>query len=247
MLESFFAVLTPDLFGVVAISFVGGLMFGYTGWGAAMIIMPLLTFLYGPIEALAIVIFGAALVTAQLFPSAARKADWRSLRPLLAAVVIGVPIGSFMLFFFDPTLVRRVIGVFTIGASLLLMSGWLYSGPRGLVPGAIAGGVAGVISGFVGLGGPALVIYLLSSDEKAAVQRANILIVMTLIVIVIIVSLLVGGGITLQSIYRGLVSGPFQWAGGGVGAWAFAKVPSDIFKKLSLGALLILGLTVVIL
>ena len=74
MLEIFIAVLTTDLIWAMVITFAGGLMLGYTGWGGAMVTMPFLTILYGPVEALVILIIGALLVAGTLFPSAARIA-----------------------------------------------------------------------------------------------------------------------------------------------------------------------------
>ena len=84
MIESFQAVLELRLLRAVGINFLGGLVLGYTGWGGAMVSMPLLVFLFGPSEALAL--------TAHLFPSAARKADLQVMAPLLIATVICVPL-----------------------------------------------------------------------------------------------------------------------------------------------------------
>ena len=64
MLETFIAVLTTDLLWAMIITCAGGLMLGYTGWGGAMVSMPFLTILYGPVEALVILIIGALLVPA---------------------------------------------------------------------------------------------------------------------------------------------------------------------------------------
>ena len=98
MLETFNIVLTTDLVWAMAASFAGGLMLGYTGWGGAMVSMPFLTILYGPVEALVIMIIGAVLLTAYLFPAAARVADWRRMTPMLIAMAVCVPIGNLLLF-----------------------------------------------------------------------------------------------------------------------------------------------------
>ena len=41
MIELFQSILTIDLLGAVGIGLLGGLMHGYTGWGGAMVMMPL--------------------------------------------------------------------------------------------------------------------------------------------------------------------------------------------------------------
>jgi len=91
MLETFIAVLTTDLIWAMVITFAGGLMLGYTGWGGAMVSMPFLTMLYGPVEALVIMIIGALLLTAYLFPTTARIADWRRMTPILISMAVAYP------------------------------------------------------------------------------------------------------------------------------------------------------------
>ena len=131
MLETFIAVLTTDLILATVVTFAGGLMLGYTGWGGAMVSMPFLTILYGPVEALVIMIIGALLVTGSLFPTAARIADWRRMTPILIGMAVCVPIGNLLLFALEPNLIRRIIGWLIVGASILILSGWRYSGPQG--------------------------------------------------------------------------------------------------------------------
>ena len=246
MIESFQAVLELSLLWAVGITFLGGLMLGYTGWGGAMVSMPLLVFLFGPIEALAIMIIGALALTAHLFPSAARKADWQIMTPLLVATVICVPIGSWLLFFLDPGLIRRIIGIIIISASVLILFGWRYRGPQGFGPAAATGAIAGLINGFIGLGGPPMVIYLMAINKSAEVQRACILVGMAVVSVVIVITLAIAGGFTLETVFRGLLTTPLQWVGGVLGAWLFTQVPAEIFKKFSLVALVCLGVSVAV-
>ena len=66
MIELFQSILTIDLLGAVGIGLLGGLMHGYTGWGGAMVMMPLMSVLYGPVYALAIILIGGIMVSVQL-------------------------------------------------------------------------------------------------------------------------------------------------------------------------------------
>ena len=241
MIETFNAVLTTDLIWAMVVTFAGGLMLGYTGWGGAMVSMPFLTILYGPVEALVIMIIGAVLLTAHLFPAAARIADWRRMTPVLIAMAVCVPIGNLLLFALEPNLIRRVIGWLIVGASLLILSGWRYRGPQGAGAGAATGVISGLINGFVGLGGPPLVIYMLALKQSAAVQRANILVFMAITSVLVLGSTFVGGGVTLENSFLGLLTAPFQIAGGWLGARLFLKLPAELFKKFSLVALIVLG------
>ena len=241
MLETFIAVLTTDLIWAMVITFAGGLMLGYTGWGGAMVSMPFLTILYGPVEALVIMIIGALLVTAYLFPTAARIADWRRMTPILIGMAVCVPIGNLLLFALEPNLIRRIIGWLIVGASILILSGWRYSGPQGAGASATTGAISGLINGFVGLGGPPLVIYMLALKLSAAVQRANALVFMAITSVLVLGSTFVGGGVTLENSFLGVLTAPFQIVGGWLGARLFLKLPVELFKKFSLVALIVLG------
>ena len=241
MLETFIAVLTTNLIWAMVVTFAGGLMLGYTGWGGAMVSMPFLTILYGPVAALVIMIIGALLVTGSLFPTAARIADWRHMTPILISMAVCVPIGNLLLFALEPNLIRRIIGWLIVGASILILSGWRYSGPQGAGASAATGAISGLINGFVGLGGPPLVIYMLALKQSAAVQRANTLIFMTITSVLVLGSTFVGGGVTLENSFIGVLTAPFQIAGGWLGARLFLKLPVELFKKFSLVALIVLG------
>jgi uncharacterized protein len=241
MLETFNILLTTDLIWAMLATFAGGLMLGYTGWGGAMVSMPFLAILYGPVDALVIMVIGALVLTAHLFPAAARQADWKRMTPMLIAMAICVPIGNFLLFSLEPHLIRRFIGWLIVGASLLILSGWRYRGPQGAGASATTGVISGLINGFVGLGGPPLVIYMLALNQPAAVQRANILVFMAITSILILGSIFVGGGVSMEAGLLGALTAPFQWSGGWLGALLFLKLPEELFKKFSLVALVFLG------
>ena len=241
MIETFNAVLTTDLYWAMVVTFAGGLMLGYTGWGGSMVSMPFLTILFGPVEALVILMIGAVLLTAHLFPAAARIADWRRMTPMLIAMAVCVPIGNLLLFAMEPNLIRRLIGWLIVGASVLILSGWRYRGPQGAGASAITGVISGLINGFVGLGGPPLVIYMLALKQTPAVQRANILVFMAITSALILGSTFVSGGVTTEAGILGVLTAPFLWIGGWLGARLFLTLPAELFKKFSLIALIVLG------
>ena len=101
--------------------------------------------------------------------------------------------------------------------------------------------ISGLINGFVGLGGPPLVIYMLALKQSAAVQRANILVFMAITSVLVLGSTFIGGGVTLENSFLGMLTAPFQIAGGWLGARLFLKLPTELFKKFSLVALIVLG------
>ena len=162
-------------------------------------------------------------------------------KAMLIAMAVCVPIGNLLLFAMEPNLIRRIIGWLIVGASVLILSGWRYRGPQGVGASAITGVISGLINGFVGLGGPPLVIYMLALKQTAAVQRANILVFMAITSVLILGSTFVSGGVTTEAGILGVLTAPFLWIGGWLGARLFLTLPAELFKKFSLVALIVLG------
>lgn len=247
MLESFLGTLNAELAMAAAIAVFSGVIHGYTGFGAALLMVPLFALLLGPVEAIAVAAVIGMVGSAQLYPGAARNARWRELLPISIAIIIFTPLGVFILFNLDPGLIRRAMGGFVFLAALVLMSGWVYRGPRGVFASAVTGGLAGGISGATGVGGPPLALYFLAAPQPVEVQRANIVIAVTVIIAVTLASLLVAGGFTTETLQRAVILTPVYVLGTWSGSRLFTVAPKEYFRRVALWLLLATGVGVVIL
>ena len=80
----------PFIF-TLCLGLAGGIMQGFNGWGGAMLMMPLITLVYTPAEALALLVVGGLIMSAQLYPRALKEVTWDSMRPMLLALIIFTP------------------------------------------------------------------------------------------------------------------------------------------------------------
>jgi uncharacterized membrane protein YfcA len=247
MLESFLGTLNADLALAVVVAVFSGTIHGYVGFGAALFMVPLFTLLLGPIDAIAIASVIGMFGSAQLYPGAARSARWGELLPITIAIIISTPLGVFILFNLDPELIRRAMGGFVFLAALVLMSGWLYRGPRGAFASAVTGGLAGGISGATGVGGPPLALYFLAAPQPVEVQRANIVIAVAVIIAVTFASLLFAGGLSAETLYRAVILTPVYVLGTWSGSRLFTIAPKEYFRRVALWLLLATGVGVIIL
>ena len=108
-----------------------GLVRGYGGFGGGLVAIPLLSLIYGPVEAYAMTAIIGVPGYVPLLPRAVRIADWTELAPTLAAATVATPIGVAALVIADPELIRRLIGLFVLLGAALLATGWVYRGRRG--------------------------------------------------------------------------------------------------------------------
>ena len=230
----------------VVVAAVNGLNHGYTGFGGALLTVPFLTFLFGPVEAIAIVGVMTICGTAQLYPRAVRNVLWPEMLPIFAGIAIAMPLGAYFLFHLDPQMIRRAMGAFILVFACILMSGWVYRGPRGMAPGAVVGALAGGITGASGVGGPPLALYYLASPEPVDVQRANIIISVAALTITMLVAVAVGGGFSETVLLRAVILTPPYVFGVWAGARLFAVAPKSYFRRMALWLLIITGLSVVL-
>ncbi len=224
-----------------------GLVRGYGGFGGGLVAIPLLSLIYGPVEAYAITAIIAVPGYVPLIPRAVRIADWNGLGPTLAAATIATPIGVAALVIADPALIRRLIGLFVLLGAALLATGWVYRGRRGALAGGITGTLCGGISGVAGVGGPALVMYFLSAPVSADIQRASILIGTGYTSLLMLAALAVGAGVDPDVLWRAALLFPVSLLGTWLGARGFAVVSHVIYRRVATGLLFLIGLAVIVL
>ena len=245
MLEGFAEVWNAELLYAALIAIFSGIIHGYTGFGAALLMVPLFTLIFGPVDAIAIAITLGLFGSVQLYPRAARDARWRELLPVCVAIAIFTPIGIFLLFSLDEEIIKDVIGACVLLAALILLSGWTYKGPRGDAQGAAAGALAGSVTGAAGVGGPALALYFLSAPVPAAEQRANIVISVAAVLVMTLLSLIVTGGLAREILLRAIILIPVYVLGTWSGSRLFVIAPQAYFRRVALWLLVVTGIGII--
>ena len=231
----------------VAVTAAGGMLQGFTGFGATLVMVPLLTFVYGPAESVAVGIGLSALGSLLLLPEASRDADWRDVGPACLMGFVFVPIGVFLLLATDPGITRRLMGGLVILVALIMIRGWNYKGPRNILTSAAAGSFSGFTAGFFGMGAPGVIIYYLVDGIRAAVQRANVLIVLGVVSTITVVGVAIGGGANWDTLIFGIaLTLPFaipMW----IGARFFRTASNEVYRQVCLWLLIIMGAAVIVL
>jgi uncharacterized membrane protein YfcA len=173
--------LLPPLFeSIVALMAVvtAGILRGFTGFGAALIIIPVVAYVYEPKFAVVLHALVEIPGILQLLPDGLRHCDRTTVGPMLIALLVAVPAGMYFLVSLDPDIMRIVMSVSVLAMVALLSTGWRYRGTASGRVSAIGGAIGGFFQGATGIGGPPIVALLMSRDETPATTRGNILIMM---------------------------------------------------------------------
>lgn len=237
---------TLDLAWALAISGLAGVVLGFTGFGSALVMMPLMAILYGPVEALGLLGICSFLASLPIGWTAARQANWPEVGPMVIGLIIAVPIGMIFLFHFDPVIIKRIIGVSVIAATLVLYVGWNYKGPRNILTGFFTGALSGGLTGFTGIGGPVVAVYILASSDTTSVQRSGIVITAVTVMGVLLASLIWNNVLTPEIIGRGILLTPIQVIFAKVGEKLFHLAPERFFRVTALGTLILAGIAVML-
>ncbi len=229
------------LIGATAV--VSGILSGYAGFGGGLLLVPVLVWIVPPVEAAVMAASGSTVSLLTLAPSAAKSARWREVGFVIAGLVISVLLCLNFLVSGDPLIIRRSMGAFVVAASVLLMIGWRYRGPRGAIPSLITGGLTGGVTGAFGIPGtPFNATYFLSSNVDAVEQRANIITSNAALATVFLGGLLAAGVITKPLLWKTALVVAFWSVASRVGKWLFEVAPVSWFRKVTLGLLLATGL-----
>ena len=170
-----------------------GLVRGFTGFGTAMIFVPVGTLFLPVADVVLLMSLTGIASTLALVPQAWKVADRPEVSALAIAAAVTVPAGLWLMTQVDPVTLRW-IAVAVIAATLgAVITGWRWQGRLGW-PGRFAiGGAAGAIGGMTGLTGPAVIVFYLANARDVARVRANTIVFLALLDAVILVSLAIGG------------------------------------------------------
>lgn len=183
----------PGLAFLVGVALFAGLSRGFSGFGAALIFMPLASAVIGPKVAAPLLLIVDAVAALPLLPDAWGRADKTRVLVMAAGAVLGVPLGTAVLVLLDAVTVRWLLSGVVCALLALLLSGWRYHGRPHPAATVLVGGIAGLFSGAAGAGGPPVIAYWLGSPEPRQFIRANIVAYFAVSTVITMASYALGG------------------------------------------------------
>lgn len=179
-MPSLSAFLFPDITAtgvtiLLAATLLGGLVRGFTGFGFAMVFMPLASIVLGPVAALGLIWFIDVPFALPIAARSARQAEWSEVLPLLATATLALPAGIWLLLWLDRETMRWVLAALVLAAVSLLASGWRYHGKPGVRLSLGVGVLSGLCNGMASIGGMPLAVFWLGAQRNDRHKtRANL-------------------------------------------------------------------------
>jgi uncharacterized membrane protein YfcA len=215
---------------IAAIAFISATARGFSGFGSALIFMPLASSVASPRLIAALLLVIDFVAAAPLIPGAWRQADRKATAVIVSGALVGVPVGTWLLSRLDPVTTRWIISGFVSALLLLLLSGWRYRGREHAALSVGIGALSGFCSGLAQTGGPPIVGYWLGRPIASNIARANILLFFGASDLFSAISYAASGLITRDALLFALVVGPVYAVGIRFGVSLFGRASETVFR-----------------
>ncbi len=163
----------PWALGIAVIS---GVVRGFSGFGSALIYIPLISAIYDPRTAAASLLLIDTLCSVPFAIQTMPHCNWREIGPVTLGAAIALPLGVAALAVLDPLLLRWFISFLVLAAVVALVAGWRYRGRPTNFAAFITGTLSGFGAGAAQIGAPPLLVFWLGGQNSAATVRANIMV-----------------------------------------------------------------------
>ncbi len=231
---------------VMGVVFLAVLTQSVAGFGSALVAMAFLPAMVGIQVATPLVALLAISLETVLLVRYHRAMKVRSILPMVAASLAGIPLGILFLRRIDEAIVLGVLGVVIAGyaAYALLKIGL----PRVEHIGwsLLAGGLAGMLGSAYNTSGPPVIIYGDSQGWKPDVFKANLQGFFIINSILVVLAHLFGGTITEEVWRLYLIGIPGLVVGILIGTSLDRWINPEVFRKIALWILLVMGVRMIV-
>lgn len=231
---------TPLVLAALTVT-LAGIVRGFAGFGAALVMAPVLALLYG--ATVAVPMMSAMEVPAlfQIARIAQRETDWKRTGPMAATALVSIPLGAAVLKSLDPEMLRIGISVIVLTLAAVMAVGGLPHVRRTRPRDLVAASTAGAMGGATGIGGPPLVLYFLATAEPARQVRGDLSGYFLVTGIVGLATYFFYGLITVKALTIGGILAVPHFAGMSFGGFLFPRASEKTFRWIALTILACVG------
>ncbi len=240
-------ILLPEVIVVVAF-FLASLVHTVTGFGSALVGMPLLVLGIGLERSAPLLALLSQVVNLVVLWRNWKGVRWFRVFVLILSSIFGVPLGLFLLKGGNEDLLNVILGLVLIFHSFFLLffenrligirdsNGVTYLG------GVVAGFIAGVLGGAYNANGPPVIIYTSLFERDKANFRSTLQLFFVVNGFIIIAGHCVGGLITAEVWRLSLYGLPGLICGAMIGLWLDRYITPGRFRNIVIISILVLGI-----
>ncbi len=227
----------PGLLLIVFAAFLGGLVRGFSGFGTALVFLPVAAPHLGPFGALVALTFMDVLGPLPNLRRAWRAVSRGDLMRLLIGCALALPLGLWLLMWVSPEVFRYAVSLVALAMLAVLGFGIRYRGRVSRAMVTAIGGAAGLLGGIAGIPGPPVILFYMSRPLPVEVIRATILLFLFAFDLLLIGYLAGMGRVAPAMAGLGLALALPNMAGNALGGWLFRPERERLYRAAAYAAI----------
>jgi uncharacterized membrane protein YfcA len=163
-----------EIYFIVFTVFIASIIRGFNGFGFSATCIYGFSFILPAIEIVPIILILEVIISIFMVPYILNKIDWNFVLKLILGIIIGSPIGVYLLKYLPPDVTHLSVCVLIIFFSFLLMQGYLNKKINNNYGKFFTGIISGILNGLTTLGGMPVALFLLVTSIQPAIIRGSL-------------------------------------------------------------------------
>ena len=220
-----------EIYFVVFVVLVASIIRGFNGFGFSATCISGFSFILPAIEIIPIILALEVIISIFMAPYVWNKIDWKFVFKLLIGIIIGSPIGLYLLKYLSSDVTHLTVCVLVIFFSFLLMKGYVNKKINNSYVKIFTGIISGTLNGLTTLGGMPVALFLLVTSIQPAVIRGSLAALFFLTDIYAFILSSLTGIVDITTIYRTLLLIIILPVGVYIGDKFFVKSKEETYRK----------------
>ena len=228
---SYFQLGLIEIYYVIFIVFIASIIRGFNGFGFSAICISGFSFILPAIEIVPIILILEVIISIFMVPYIWNKIDWIFVVKLLFGIIIGSPVGIYLLKYLTPDVTHLSVCVLIIFFSFLLMRGYTNQKINNNYGKFFIGIISGTLNGLTTLGGMPVALFLLVTSIQPAIIRGSLAALFFLTDIYAFALSFFAGIVDVTTIYRTIPLIIILPIGVYIGDKFFVKSKEETYRK----------------
>jgi uncharacterized membrane protein YfcA len=239
---SYFQLSLVEVYFIIFTVFIASIIRGFNGFGFSATCISGFSFILPAIEIVPIILILEVLISIFMAPYVWKKIDWNLVFIVLIGIIIGSPIGLFLLKYLSPETTHLYVCIIIIFFSILLMKGYSNKNIFNYRSKIFTGIISGTLNGLTTLGGMPVALFLLVTSIQPAVIRGSLAALFFLTDIYAFALSFLAGIVDMTTIYRSIPLIIILPIGVFIGDKFFVKSKEALYRKVVFYFLIIISI-----
>ena len=215
---------------IIFAALMAGLVRGFSGFGTAMVFLPIASQYLTPFEAIASLAIMEFFGTFAVMRKSWSDADKVDLARLVVGMTIVTPFALLLLAKVGADFYRYSVSILSLFLLVLIGSGIRYKGKLNPLIIFSVGGLGGLTGGLTGIPGPPVILLYIASSHPISVIRANNLLFLYFFDVCVVLIFALSGVLTLKIFLLGSILALPNFLGNFIGAKLFDPEKTNQYR-----------------